>query len=97
MSEHTDQLRQEAAWMAAKLTETREIIADEPLVTVYTDSNGNERSKPNPAYTAYEALLASFIKALRALAEAGDEPELPEDFNLDSIRITVNPLKAAGQ
>ena len=97
MSEHTDQLRQEAAWMAAKLTETREIIADEPLVTVYTDSNGNERSKPNPAYTAYEALLGSFLKAVKAIEEAGEDAELPAEFSLDSIRVTVNPLKAAGQ
>ena len=95
MSEHTAQLREEAAWMAAKLAETRGSIADAPLVTVYTDSNGNERSKPNPAYTAYEALLASFLKAVRAIEEAGEEPDLPAEFNLDSIRVTVNPLKAA--
>ena len=97
MSEHTDQLRQEAAWMAAKLTETRATIADAPLVTVYTDSNGNERSKPNPAYTAYEALLGSFLKTVKAIEEAGEEPELPAEFSLDSIKVTFNPLKAAGQ
>ena len=93
-----EQLYDEVAWMAAKLVEARDTIGDAPLVVTYLDTNGNERQKTNPAYDAYNSLLSSYLKAGRALEEMLDDPNIggePTEFDLDSIKITFNPLKAA--
>lgn len=95
-----EQLFEEVAWMGQRLLEARETIGTAPLVVTYYDTNGNERQKTNPVYDAYNALLSSYLKAGRALEEMLADPQAggePVDFSLDSIVLTVNPLKAAGQ
>lgn len=95
-----EQLYDEVRWIGQRLLEAREAIGTAPLVVTYLDTNGNERQKTNPAYDAYNALLSSYLKAGRALEEMLADPQAGTsdgDFSLDSILVTVNPLRAAGQ
>lgn len=90
------QVLAEAEWIASKLVEAREALKDAPLVVNYLDTNGNERQKSNPAYDAYVSLLNAFLKAIRALEDLPMDTNSGEtEVTLDSIRVLVNPLKAA--
>ena len=94
-----EQLYDEVAFMAARLEEARAAIGTAPLVTVYLDSNGNERSKTNPAYESYIALFNAFLRgmsALDAILEEAPPTSGAARMSLDSLRVMVNDkLKAA--
>lgn len=93
-----EQLFDEVTWIAKKLIEARDALEDAPLVVTYLDTNGNERQKPNPSYEAYNSLLASFIKASRALDDMLNEV-VPESrgakIALDDVMVMVNKAKVA--
>lgn len=88
-----EQLYTEVCWVADRLMEARDAIADAPLVVKYLDTNGNERTKTNPAYEAYNALFSTFIKGCRALddmlADAGPTGEGAK-LTLDNLKMMVN-------
>lgn len=94
-----EQLYTEVNWMAKRLVEARKAIGDAPLVVAYLDTNGNERTKTNPAYEAYNSLFSTFIKGCRALddmlADAGPAGEGAK-LTLDNLKLMVNkPTKVA--
>lgn len=62
------------AWMRVKLAETREQIADEPLTVKYDNGGGQQGTKENPIYNAYESLWKTYKSALQLLME-----NLPRD------------------
>ena len=94
-----EQLYDEVAFMAARLKDARKAIGTAPLTIVYYDSNGNERSKPNPLYESYITLFNAFVRGMTALdnilAEA--PPTTPAaKMTLDNMRLMVgDKLKAA--
>ena len=61
------ELTEQLLFLEKKLKETRRALADAPLVIEYRDTQGQKRTKANPAFDAYNSLLGSFIKALGEL------------------------------
>lgn len=94
---NAEQLCTEVNWMAKRLVEARHTIGDEPLVVKYIDTNGNERTKTNPAYDAYNSLFSSYLKGAKALdemlADAGGYEANPK-LALDNVMVLVNKTKA---
>ena len=94
-----EQLFDEVSWMGERLVEARTAIGAAPLSVTYLDSNGNERSKTNPAYEAYIALFNAFVRGANALdavlADAAPEAAAAK-LSLDSLRVMVgDKLKVA--
>lgn len=63
------ELAESVVFMAEKLKEARKTLKTEPLVTEYDNGGGQRGIRENPNFTAYEKLLASYVKALRQLTE----------------------------
>ena len=93
------QLFDEVSWMADRLIEARAAIGDAPLVVNYLDTNGNERTKTNPAYDAYNSLFSAFVKGSRALDEMledADSTTAEARMTLDNLKLMVGEkLRAA--
>ena len=94
-----EQLYDEVAFMAARLRDARKAMGTSPLVVAYIDSNGNERTKANPAYDAYISLFNAFVRGMTSLDAilAENPPESPSaKMTLDNLRLMVNDkLKVA--
>lgn len=65
-----DTLTADAAFMRAKLAETREALADQEVVMPYDNGGGQSGIRANPAFGEYEKLNASYLRTLAALEEA---------------------------
>lgn len=61
------ELTEQLLFLEKKLKETRRALSNATLVIEYYDSQGQRRTKANPAFDAYNSLLNSFIKALGEL------------------------------
>ena len=88
-----EQLYTEVNWMGKRLIEMRHAIGDAPLVVTYLDTNGNERTKTNPALDAYNSLFSSFIKGAKALDDMLAESEPASNdakLSLDQLMVRVN-------
>lgn len=85
--EDTESLIAEAAFMRAKLEETRAGLESEPLVIEYDNGGGQSGIRKNPAYDAYEALVKTYCTTVRTLKDvAGNEPEIkPEVLKFEQF------------
>jgi len=86
------QLMDECEWMADRLTEARELIGSQPIIVDYDNGGGQSGTRRNPAYDAYNALFASFVKGMNALdAVIADGTECSSEARatLDRLRVTV--------
>lgn len=63
------ELAESVLFMAEKLKESRELMANEPLVIDYDNGGGQKGIRENPHYVAFEHLMATYTKALRQLTE----------------------------
>lgn len=93
-----EQLYDEVAFMGARLKEARKGIGTSPLVVTYLDSNGNERTKTNPAYEAYISLFNAFVRgmtSLDAILEEAPPTSGSAKMTLDNLRLMVGGLKVA--
>ena len=55
--------------MSDKIKESIDTLKDAPLVIPYDNGGGQQGIRENPQYTAFEKLMASYIKSLRQLNE----------------------------
>lgn len=67
LNPHAVELAEQLVFMEKKLKETRRELKNAPISIEYFDTNGQTRTKANPAFDAYNHLLNSFIKALSEL------------------------------
>lgn len=93
------QLEDEVNWIAERLLQARELIGSAPIVIEYDNGGGQKGIRKNPAYTAYEALMKTFIRASRALDEIladkdANRPAAVSSAALEQIIVSVNPLRA---
>lgn len=58
------------AWMAAKLDAARDLIGNEDITVEYNNGGGQEGTRENPAFKAYEALWKSYISGMQRILEA---------------------------
>ncbi len=72
--------------MSDKLEEARAQMEAEPIVIEYDNGGGQSGVRENPYYSAYEKLLASYLKSLSALREMIGDEASPEAATLDDLR-----------
>ena len=63
------ELAMNVVFMRAKIKETRETMADEPLVVPYENGPNQSGVRENPIYKSYEALLKTYRATLIDLRE----------------------------
>ena len=69
MHDEALELAESVVFMAAKLEESRKIMANEPIVIPYDNGGGQSGIRENPHYTAFEHLVTAYNKSLRQLTE----------------------------
>lgn len=69
MHDEALELAESVLFMAAKLEESRKIMANEPIVIPYDNGGGQSGIRENPHYTAFEHLVTAYNKSLRQLTE----------------------------
>ena len=80
------ELAENVMWMADKLKDAREIIGKSSVAIPYNNGGGQRGIRKNPAFDGYNALMSSYTKALRQLADMlGAEIEEGGDGELDAI------------
>lgn len=67
--ERAVELFNQLMFMEGRLVESREQMANMPLIIAYKDTNGNTRTKENPAFSAYNSLMRNYISTLSAFRE----------------------------
>ena len=63
------ELAESVLFMAAKLEESRKAMENEPIVIPYDNGGGQSGIRENPHYTAYEKLMASYVRSLDQLTK----------------------------
>jgi hypothetical protein len=63
------ELAESVLFMAKKLKTARRQMAKEDPVIEYDNGGGQKGIRENPHYTAYEHLMAAYIKSLRQLSD----------------------------
>ena len=69
VAKHADELGMQLDFMMGRLQEARQKMDGMPLVVAYTDSKGNTRTKANPAFDAYNALMRNYCRTLSEFRE----------------------------
>ena len=79
-------LAEQVIFMAKKLKESKAALRDEAIVIPYDHGGGQTGIRENPAFTAYEKLLAAYTRSLTALRDViGDDA--PRELSvLDDMR-----------
>ena len=78
--------------MAKRILEEGKKIGAEPLVVEYDNGGGQSGVRENPFYSAYEKLLAAYLKALAAYIDmAGNDTAKIQ--SLDEIRARFKVAK----
>ena len=72
--------------IADKLEESRELMANEPIVVEYDNGGGQSGVRENPYFSAYEKLLASYTKSLSVLKDLIGDQAPAETATLDDLR-----------
>ena len=81
------------AWMKAKLDDTREQIRNTSVAIPYDNGGGQTGIRENPAFTAYEKLLATYTKSLTALRDVIGDNAPKELSALDEMRRKFQVVK----
>ena len=79
-------LAEQVIFMARKLKESKAGLRDEAIVIPYDNGGGQTGIRENPAFTAYEKLLATYTKSLTALRDVIGEGAPRELSQLDDLR-----------
>ena len=67
------ELAESVLFMAEKLKESRKLMEKEPLVIDYDNGGGQKGIRENPHYTAFEKLMATYIRSLDQLTKIINE------------------------
>ena len=81
-----DVLKKQLRLMADRLITERASIPYAPLVIEYDNGGGQAGIRENPFYPAYEKLLSSYTKTLKAAQEMSNGQDDSELNTLDSLR-----------
>lgn len=79
-------LADQVIFMAGKLRESKAGLKDQAIVIPYDNGGGQTGIRENPAFSAYEKLLASYTKSLAALREMIGSTAPEEMSALDDLR-----------
>ena len=96
MRPHAIELAENLLFIERKLAETRAGLANGAVVISYDNGGGQTGIRRNPAFDGYNALLASFTRALAALSEIIGETEGEQEATLERFRV-VQGLKVVGE
>ncbi len=86
-------LAEQVIFMAKKLKETKTGLRDQSLTIEYDNGGGQTGIRENPAFTAYEKLLATYTKSLAALRDVIGDAAPKEMSELDSLRRKFQVVK----
>lgn len=86
-------LAEQVIFMAKKLKETKAELRDQPLTIEYDNGGGQTGIRENPAFTAYEKLLATYTRSLTALRDVIGDDAPKEMSELDSLRRKFQVVK----
>ena len=79
-------LAEQVIFMAKKLKESKTGLRDQAIVIPYDNGGGQTGIRENPAFTAYEKLLATYTKSLTALRDVIGDSAPKELSALDDLR-----------
>ena len=87
------ELADQVIFMAGKLKESKAGLKDQAIVIPYDNGGGQTGIRENPAFTAYEKLLAAYTKSLAALREMIGSTAPEEISALDDLRLKFRVVK----
>lgn len=87
------ELADQVIFMAGKLKESKAGLKDQAIVIPYDNGGGQTGIRENPAFTAYEKLLATYTKSLAALREMIGSTAPEEISALDDLRLKFKVVK----
>ena len=79
-------LAEQVIFMSKKLKESKAGLRDQAIVIPYDNGGGQTGIRENPAFTAYEKLLATYTKSLTALRDVIGNDAPRELSALDDLR-----------
>ena len=79
------ELAENVLWMEAKLADARRVIGKSSVAIPYDNGGGQRGVRRNPAYDGYNALMASYTKAVRQLADMLGGGGAGAAMDLDSL------------
>lgn len=79
-------LAEQVIFMAKKLKESKAGLRDQAIVIPYDNGGGQTGIRENPAFTAYEKLLATYTKSLATLRDVIGDGAPKEMSTLDEMR-----------
>ena len=86
-------LAEQVIFMAKKLKESKAGLRDQAIVIPYDNGGGQTGIRENPAFTAYEKLLATYTKSLTALRDVIGDNAPKEMSALDEMRRKFQVVK----
>lgn len=86
-------LAEQVIFMSAKLKESKKGLRDQAIVIPYDNGGGQTGIRENPAFTAYEKLLASYTKSLATLRDVIGDDAPKAISELDSMRRKFQVVK----
>ena len=86
-------LAEQVIFMAKKLKESKAGLRDQAIVIPYDNGGGQTGIRENPAFTAYEKLLATYTKSLTALRDVIGDNAPKELSALDEMRRKCQVVK----
>ena len=69
MHDEALELAESVVFMAAKLEESRKVMANEPLVVPYDNGGGQTGLRENPHFAAFEKLMNTYTRSLSQLTQ----------------------------
>ena len=79
-------LAEQVIFMSKKLKESKAGLKDQAIVIPYDNGGGQVGIRENPAFTAYEKLLAAYTKALTTLRDVIGTEAPREMSQLENLR-----------
>ena len=80
------ELAENVLWMESKLANAREVIGKSSVAIPYDNGGGQRGIRKNPAFDGYNALMASYTKAVRQLTDIlGAAPDAGAPRSLDEM------------
>lgn len=86
-------LAEQVIFIAKKLKESKAGLRDQAIVIPYDNGGGQTGIRENPAFTAYEKLLATYTKSLTALRDVIGDGAPRELSQLDDLRRKFQVVK----
>ena len=69
MHDEALELAESVLFMAAKLEESRKLMANEPIVVPYDNGGGQTGMRENPHFSAFEKLINTYTRSLAQLTQ----------------------------